>query len=367
MAVVCCWFALISLSLGRAALLQRHFSESKPACSRQRSGEPAYSSPKRVSVSDGKAALIQWDQNEPRGVGFEIDQVGARRHLYTPAPSATAAGAKRRCRDLDMKPIFFGDSKRKLYGVYSAPSGSTRRSHAVLLCYPGLQEYGTSHWSFRRLSAMLAREGHHVLRFDYFGTGDSAGNVEEGSPDVWVEDIRQAALELRDLSGARHLSVLGKRLGASLAVRASRSGLDAQRLVLWDPVVSGRAYVDELESWDLRRNLLLLHAELRQTGRDELLGYRFTPALRASLNQLNLLTEPPGLAKKLSLIASEQRAINRQLCESYAKHGVNVDLRLAADAASDGPSEVEAAGRAQLSGSILNDLTSELGSEVLAA
>ena len=78
-----------------------------------------------------------------------------------------------------MKPIFFGDSKRKLYGVYAPPTGASRRSHAVLLCYPGLQEYGTSHWSFRRLSAMLAREGHHVLRFDYFGTGDSAGNVED--------------------------------------------------------------------------------------------------------------------------------------------------------------------------------------------
>jgi uncharacterized protein len=266
-----------------------------------------------------------------------------------------------------MKPIFFGDSKRKLYGVYAPPTGASRRSHAVLLCYPGLQEYGTSHWSFRRLSAMLAREGHHVLRFDYFGTGDSAGNVEDGSPDVWVEDIKQAALELIDLSGARHLSVLGKRLGASLAARACRAGLDAQRLVLWDPVVSGRAYVNELEAWDLRRNLLLLHSELRKTGRDELLGYPFPPALRAELNGVDLLGEPPPQVKKLTICASDERAIYKRLCDAYARHGLPAEYRLASDASASGEGEVEAQDRAQLSGSILSDLANELGGEVLAA
>lgn len=263
-----------------------------------------------------------------------------------------------------MKPIFFGDSHRKLYGVYAPPSGAARRSHAVLLCYPGLQEYGTSHWAFRRLSAILAREGHHVLRFDYFGTGDSSGNVEDGSPEIWVENIRQAAGELKDLSGARHLSLLGKRLGASLAVRACHAGLDVQRLVLWDPVVSGRAYVDELETWDLRRNLLLLHSELRRTGRDELLGYPFSRSLRAELNRLDLSSEPAPRAKRLSICASEERPAYRALCDAYAKQNLPAEYRLAADA---GVGEVEAAGRAQLSGSILGELASELGSEVLAA
>jgi uncharacterized protein len=266
-----------------------------------------------------------------------------------------------------MKPIFFGDSKRKLYGVYAPPTGASRRSHAVLLCYPGLQEYGTSHWSFRRLSAMLAREGHHVLRFDYFGTGDSAGSVEDGSPDAWVEDIQQAGLELRDLSGARQLSVLGKRFGASLAVRACRSGLDAQRLVLWDPVVSGRAYVKELEAWDQRRNLLLLHADLRRPGRNELLGYPFPAALRAELNRVDLLAEPAPSAKKTTILASDERAIDRQLHESYLKRGLQAEYRLASDAGGSGSGEVEAQDRAQLSGSILSDLAQELGGEVLAA
>ncbi len=260
-----------------------------------------------------------------------------------------------------MKPMFFGDSKRKLYGVYEAPRGSQRHSHAILLCYPGIQEYGTSVWGFRRLSAMLAQEGHHVLRFDYFGTGDSAGRVEEGSVAAWVEDIQQAALELREISGARQLSILGKRLGGALAIKACQAGLDAKRLVLWDPVVKGRDYVAELEMWDTRRNLLLLHAERRGGGRSELLGYPFPWPQRRELNDLDLTGELPGAVKKVAIFASSTQPAFQALQAAYAKAGLASELHRASE-----ESEAGAQGRAQLSGSILNEMASEL-TEVSAA
>jgi alpha/beta superfamily hydrolase len=264
-----------------------------------------------------------------------------------------------------MKPMFFGDSKRKLYGVYDAPSGAQRRSHAVLLCYPGMQEYGTSMWGFRRLAAMLAQAGHHVFRFDYFGTGDSAGRMEEGTASTWVQDIQQAALELQDLSGARQLSIVGKRLGAALAVRACRAGVDAQRVVLWDPVVNGSAYVSELEMWDARRNLLLLHPERRGPGRAELLGYPFPKALRAELELMQLQLEPPKSAKKIAIFSSDERVSYGLLNDAYRKAGLVSDLHIVSDSDGSG-SEAGAQGRAQLSGSILAEMASALG-EVLAA
>ncbi len=262
-----------------------------------------------------------------------------------------------------MKPMFFGDSKRKLYGVYDPPSGAQRRSHAVLLCYPGIQEYGTSMWGFRRLAAMLAQAGHHVFRFDYFGTGDSAGRVEDGTMKDWVQDVQQAALELRDLSGARHLSVVGKRLGAALAVRACRAGLDAQRVVLWDPVVRGSSYVSELELWDARRNLLLLHAERRGPSRSELLGYRFPPALRHELEELQLDREPPLGTRKVCIFVSDERRSYGMLADGYREANLSCEMKKVSEG--DG-NEAGAQGRAQLSGSILAEMTSELG-EVLAA
>jgi uncharacterized protein len=263
-----------------------------------------------------------------------------------------------------MKPMFFGDSQRKLYGVYNAPSGGQRRSHAVLLCYPGVQEYGTSLWGFRRLAAMLAQAGHHVLRFDYFGTGDSMGRVEDGSLSLWVEDIKQAALELHDISGARQLSIVGKRLGAALAVQACVAGVDAQRVVLWDPVVNGSDYVTELEMWDARRNLLLLHAERRGPGRTELLGYPFPNRLRQELEALRLESMLPRSQKKVGIFSSDTRKAYRILHDAYVRAGIPVQLHVASDV--EGPNEAGAQGRAQLSGSILAEMANELN-EVLAA
>src|SRR4051794_18965963 len=107
-----------------------------------------------------------------------------------------------------MKPLFFGESSRQLFGAYEPPRPGSARKHAALLCYPGVQEYNMSHWAFRKLAVQLAREGLHVLRFDYYGTGDSAGTTQDGSPDRWIADIRTAARELVDLSGVRTLSIV---------------------------------------------------------------------------------------------------------------------------------------------------------------
>ena len=260
--------------------------------------------------------------------------------------------------------MFFGDSRRKLYGVYDAPTGARRRSHAVLLCYPGVQEYGTSHWSFRRLAAMLARDGHHVLRFDYFGTGDSAGTTEEGSPEVWIRDIEQAASELSELSRARRLSILGKRLGAALAVLACEELVQADRLLLWDPVVSGSDYVRELETWDARRNLLLLHAERsRGAWRNELLGYRFPAHLREALGRLDLIRELPRRCAKVAIFGTEERTAYGRLAGAYRAAGVDVTLKLTRERNED---DGEASGRAQLAGSILNDMANALGEDQAA-
>ncbi|MDF3070948.1 MAG: hypothetical protein K0R38_6549 [Polyangiaceae bacterium] len=261
--------------------------------------------------------------------------------------------------------MFFGDSLRKLYGVYYAPTGAKRRRHSVLLCYPGVQEYGTSLWGFRRLAAMLAQDGHHVLRFDYFGTGDSSGDVEDASIGVWRDDIQQAAAELRDLSGARQLSVVGKRLGAALAAQACSAGVSAERLVLWDPVVSGRDYVAELEMWDERRNLLLLHKIRPSNGRPELLGYPFPSALRRELMSVDLTSEAPRTPKRVVIFAGEQRAAYSTLRNAYVTRGIQSDLRYVTEG-DPGESVAGAQGRAQLSGSILSEIAAELG-EVIAA
>jgi pimeloyl-ACP methyl ester carboxylesterase len=142
-------------------------------------------------------------------------------------------------------PLFFGRSDAPLYGVYHPPLKNPR-PEAVLLCYPFGQEYMRAHRAFRQLALLLTRAGSHVFRFDYRGTGDSSGEMDEVTPQDWVEDVGIAISELRELAGPVSLTVVGLRLGALLAGVACRNRADVERLVLWDPVLSGDDYQQEL-------------------------------------------------------------------------------------------------------------------------
>jgi pimeloyl-ACP methyl ester carboxylesterase len=144
-----------------------------------------------------------------------------------------------------MNPIYFGRSEAPLYGVYHAPTGAGR-NRGVVLCYPFGQEYMRAHRAFRQIAWQLTNRGFQVLRFDYSGTGDSSGELEEVTPHDWLQDVHSAVQELREMAGVPRVSVLGVRLGALLAALACEQRDDVDRLVLWDPVESGRGYEEEL-------------------------------------------------------------------------------------------------------------------------
>src|SRR5271170_1056697 len=114
-----------------------------------------------------------------------------------------------------VRPAYFGRPSQPLFGVHDPPRPSPESSEAldrqtsILLCYPGVQEYNMAHWAFRRLSSILSREGFHVLRFDWSGTGDSWGNATDGTVPRWLEDVRIAADELREASGTPEIALVG--------------------------------------------------------------------------------------------------------------------------------------------------------------
>jgi len=255
-----------------------------------------------------------------------------------------------------MKPLFFGEAERRLYGVYHPAAKASR--HAVLLCYPGMQEYNAAHWMFRRLATSLSREGHHVLRFDYFGTGDSDGESDVTTPESAVADVHTAIRELCDLSRAREVSLVGLRFGAACAALACAGGFTARQLVLWDPVIHGRDYVRELETLDERRNLVLLHAARTRGRRDELLGFPFSKQVRAGTEAIDLTTGPSVQSRRAVVLSSEERDEHRALRDRYERSGVPTELRTV--------QELEEAGgrrlrdRPMLSNAVLVELAREL-------
>lgn len=134
-----------------------------------------------------------------------------------------------------------------MLGTLHAPQRLRPRSAAVLLCNPLGEEAARAHRIYRVLATQLERSGFHVLRFDYGGTGDSMGASEDVSIAGWIADVATAAEQVLATSGAKKLVAIGLRLGGTLAALAtSRGGLRLRHLVLWDPVVDGKAYLREL-------------------------------------------------------------------------------------------------------------------------
>jgi uncharacterized protein len=140
-------------------------------------------------------------------------------------------------------PFYFGDDA-ELFGLFHASGGPARR--AVLLCPPLGQDHIRCHRLYRQLANTLAGEGIPSLRFDYYGTGDSAGESVDVDWDRCIADITTAADELRRRSGAAHIIAFGARLGGSMAVAAAAARFAG--LVTWDPVLDGATYVSRLDA-----------------------------------------------------------------------------------------------------------------------
>jgi alpha/beta superfamily hydrolase len=139
-----------------------------------------------------------------------------------------------------MIPLLIGDSARPLHAVFTAAAGKRRRRAAVF-CPPFGAEYARTHRAGRMLAQRLAANGVDTLRFDYYGTGDSAGEDHEFGPAGAVEDALAAIAEARDLGKTRRVMLVGMRDGATVALRAAAQVRGVDRLVLWDPVADDLA------------------------------------------------------------------------------------------------------------------------------
>ncbi len=177
-----------------------------------------------------------------------------------------------------------------------------------------------THWAFRRLAALLAGAGVHVLRFDYFGTGDSAGSSDEGTLAAWIDDIALAERTLRELSNASRSSLVGYRLGAVLAWRACRILATRPRdLVLWEPVVRGANYLEELHAVERKRASRLLYFPHLRRPALELAGHPLTPSQRLATEATDLVSEELPRATRVHMYLSRETADSRALSSRLAR------------------------------------------------
>jgi pimeloyl-ACP methyl ester carboxylesterase len=190
--------------------------------------------------------------------------------------------------------LHFGQSPKRLYGAYD-PALTGPGLDAVLVCAPWGPEWLPAHRTLRTMARRLADRGLHVMRFDYFGSGDSFGEETDLSLPSMLDDIEQGVEECLALAGADRVWLVGLRLGASLAALAAPTIPEVEGVVLWDPILNGASYLEEIEAranvldgevWDIGGHLL------SAPMRDELADLRLDSA--RDLTRVKLLLQHEG-------------------------------------------------------------------------
>ena len=228
-----------------------------------------------------------------------------------------------------MKLFFFGTPARQIFGACHSPQAGARLPHGVILCYPMGQEAIWSHRAFRQLCDRLTRTGLHALRFDYYGCGDSAGESSEGDAHQWMADIDLAIETMRTSQALARISLIGLRLGATLAALLAARRSDVENLVLWEPILDGKIYIeDELaghQAW-MKHGLPKHSGPSRRSNEvPEIEGFPLTDAMRSTIGEMNLLSIRRPPARRVLTIEREATDDARRLQRHLAGLDIEAD------------------------------------------
>jgi alpha/beta superfamily hydrolase len=176
-----------------------------------------------------------------------------------------------------MEPVTISTPRGDLFGAYHAADGNDL---VVVVCPPFGEEKKTSYRVLYEQAEALAASGVPVLRFDYYGTGDSEGDFRESTVGRWIEDVASASEFALSRSNAQRLCLLGLRLGGSIAA-CCRS----DRLVLWQPLTEPGTYLKANIKRQALRQKLIGGAG---PGAGEMDGYVVTDELSRSIRAMKV-------------------------------------------------------------------------------
>jgi pimeloyl-ACP methyl ester carboxylesterase/O-antigen/teichoic acid export membrane protein len=217
--------------------------------------------------------------------------------------------------------LWLGTEKGPIFARLTTPiSGATRGG--ILISPPIGSEARVARRTFRTLATTMAAEGFSVLRFDHFGTGDSGGSLEEEDfLTLWTDQITQGIDYLREL-GCPVVSAVGMRLGATiLGASASRNPLKLESMVLWDPCVSGRAYLRERAALEATRPD---DVNVDPSNPDASSEFVFSDKTKKKISSLSLLdATSEQLADRVLIIMRDDRVTPSALTKQFNSRAID--------------------------------------------
>ena len=237
--------------------------------------------------------------------------------------------------------MFLERGADRLFAFLHRPEGDTRRG--VILCAPLAEEKLWSHRVFVSFARELASHGFAVLRFDFRGEGDSDRSFEDTDLNTRIEDTAFAIDSLKALMpGIADVTLMGLRLGATVAAATAAQRTDVQRLVLWDPVTNGADYMQAVLRTNLmyqmalhgkvleNREVLVKRLERGETVNIE--GYELGQAMFQEVSALRLKETMQQLALATLIVSVPQRdGPPREDLVALAAAGRNLQLATAVE------------------------------------
>jgi exosortase A-associated hydrolase 2 len=193
-----------------------------------------------------------------------------------------------------MQAFFLPAALGERFCVFYAPAPGQPQRGSIVYIHPLAEEMNRC----RRMASLQARAladaGFAVLQMDLLGCGDSSGDFANATWSAWLDDVAMARQWLASRCEGP-LWLWGARAGCLLAAQSAACTPDQPlRLLLWQPVVSGRQQLQQflrlLQISEVVRgsrsggSTQALLQQLEQGQTVEVAGYAMGPQLAKGLS-----------------------------------------------------------------------------------
>lgn len=229
---------------------------------------------------------------------------------------------------MSAEPLWFGSLARPVFGWLHRPDPQAAVTAGLVICNPFGNEALCAHRSIRHLAHSAAAAGFAALRFDYDGTGDSAGHCfEPRRLAAWLASVSAAIDALRETTGVERVYLAGFRLGATIAALACLERRDLAGLIAIAPVVNGGAYLRELRllqrAMDAKREV----TSQEHAGYQESAGFLLTTETQTELRGIDLTRLSAAPCERILVLDRAEMPVDLALVPAWRARGATVERR----------------------------------------